>query len=465
MLWLYLHFPALQLDSLPATGQPRAIACNRRHVLVQINRAAQAEGLQLDMGLGLASSLCRNLEVHPYQDDFAPRRLQELAQRLYLVSADIMLFNPDGLLLKASPMLRYYHGLKHYWASLQHELLGERVQACGATDTQPLAARALARAGIECIGGDRQPPRWHALALAHSDLPGKAINQLQRIGVSNLGELVRLPLTELADRLDKTSIDYVQKLTGRKVYPTRFFTPAARFTRYRELECEADTTAPLMAPLARCLNALEDFLQTRDHVTATLTLQLLRRDRPAIHLKINAAQGERRAHTWQQLIELKLASLTLDAPVYAFRISAAQSYPRAKLVEDLFNAQTGQLERAELLSLLEAKLGPDALLQPSLNNDHRPEQRASCAGNRLTGDSGTPMQQRPSLLLDTPKATAEPLSIIHGPERITTGWWDQAPVMRDYYIARNRAGCWLWVYRPLQRSGSDRNWYIHGYFS
>ena len=51
--------------------------------------------------------------------------------------------------------------------------------------------------------------------------------------------------------------------------------------------------------------------------------------------------------------------------------------------------------------------------------------------------------------------------MIAGPERIQSGWWDNKPVDRDYFVARNPLGETCWVYRELDAA---RRWYLHGVF-
>ena len=52
-----------------------------------------------------------------------------------------------------------------------------------------------------------------------------------------------------------------------------------------------------------------------------------------------------------------------------------------------------------------------------------------------------------------------PLSIIHGPDRLSSHWWDTLQ-SRDYFIARQRNGRLLWVfYDRVQKA-----WFLHGLF-
>jgi len=53
------------------------------------------------------------------------------------------------------------------------------------------------------------------------------------------------------------------------------------------------------------------------------------------------------------------------------------------------------------------------------------------------------------------------LTLLEGPERLETGWWDEQSISRDYYTAVNGAGIRLWVFRNRQQTP---NWYLHGIF-
>ena len=53
------------------------------------------------------------------------------------------------------------------------------------------------------------------------------------------------------------------------------------------------------------------------------------------------------------------------------------------------------------------------------------------------------------------------LTLLEGPERLETGWWDDDSITRDYYTAMNPQGLRLWVFRNRSRTAS---WYLHGIF-
>ncbi|MFM7568234.1 MAG: DNA polymerase Y family protein, partial [Betaproteobacteria bacterium] len=79
---------------------------------------------------------------------------------------------------------------------------------------------------------------------------------------------------------------------------------------------------------------------------------------------------------------------------------------------------------------------------------------------------------RPLWLIDPPVALSErnnrpfwesPLSLLAGPERIESGWWDDKLVLRDYFIAEDTSHRLLWIFRE-RLSDTGKAWYLHGRF-
>ena len=69
------------------------------------------------------------------------------------------------------------------------------------------------------------------------------------------------------------------------------------------------------------------------------------------------------------------------------------------------------------------------------------------------------MADRPGLLLPQPQPLNLQVEVIKGPERIQTGWWDDKPIKRDYYIGQSRDGQQVWIFKT-----PNKEWYLHGYF-
>jgi len=143
-----------------------------------------------------------------------------------------------------------------------------------------------------------------------------------------------------------------------------------------------------------------------------------------------------------------------------------------------------------LVEHLRARLGAAAVYGICRVPEHRPE-HAWCVAEPKMAEKGTglfndetgagpgrnpPLNKpvpfsaifRPLWLLGTPQPLEAqrgrprhdgPLELLAGPERIESGWWDGADVQRDYYLASDRYGARLWIYREC---AGTKQWFLHG---
>jgi protein ImuB len=139
------------------------------------------------------------------------------------------------------------------------------------------------------------------------------------------------------------------------------------------------------------------------------------------------------------------------------------------------------LDWLQLAETLHARLGSERVFQLLAVDDHRPEHAYRIVPLAVErGDPGIPIRlppvsQRPLMILPAPRLLPQhdehpshggQLAFLAGPERIEAGWWDfgdphRPTVHRDYFVARNRRGQTLWIYRELAQ---PRRWYLHGFF-
>lgn len=469
-LWLYLDFPYLQLDTLFAeqTDQPLIIVEQQHCNVIQANQAALEQGIKPGMGLGSASALSAQLEVHPYQPESENKQLLDLAQWLYLITSDIVLFPPHGILLKATGMLTLYQGLDNYWQAVSQHLACRPLRYRFASGFSPLSAMLLAKSGYNQISDDKSAllNALHTLPITATGLESKQIEALQRIGVCQLKTLFELPMAELARRFNIDLVNYVGRLLGQFKHPLDFFHPPAQFDSQLDLLYEIDNIQWLIKPLTILLQRLESFLLMRNQVAYELRLSLHQRsDDPELNnekqIFLTSAIGEYRTQGWLKLAQLTFESLRLDAAVQSLQLRVSRAGELPSQPDDLFAGQQGALAPLELISLLQAKLGSKAVTKVAMSDDPRPEKTTY----HLNATENVPLtlrraQLRPSLLLAQPEPLADKVSLMHGPERLVTGWWDNQPISRDYYIARSVEGRWLWIFRDL-----NKRWFLHGQFS
>jgi protein ImuB len=482
--WLYLYFPQLQLDKLlllqHATTQtldkhqldltsPLAIV-GADHQLLQLNTAARQAGLTLGMGLASAAALCHQLQLVPHQVEQEQQQLEQLAQLLYQYCADIALQPDSGLLLKLSPMLALYGGALQFWQQLQQVLQQAGYQYHFATAQQPLVARLLAQKGWDqfLLQSDKIQQQLKVLPLQQAQLPDKLQEQLQRLGLTRLGELLNIPQAELVRRFGVDMLQYLQQLTGAKPALLQFIQPAEQFEQQLELLYEMERSDQLLGPLQHLFGLLQLYLQQRDQLAYQLELCLLQRQEQQQQLQLHSAQGEYQSKEWLKLCELQLERLKLKKPVIQLKLILKRVGPRYAQYKTLFAGKQQLYSALQLVSLLQARLGKEQVKSPCLHNDLLPEQASGYAAalEPQTAITGHLAAVRPAFLVNPPLAfdpdQQQQLQLHCGPERLSSGWWQQQSQHRDYYVGQNAQGQWLWLYRDLQQPAQL---YLQGYFS
>ncbi len=476
MLWLYLWLPRLQLDTqAPDDPGPVAVVDERDNRVVQMNEPASREGITLGMGLATAAALCRDIQLLPYQSALEIRRLEELAHGLYDISGDISLDPPCGLWLGASRMVKYHNGFDNYCKKITHFLHSRKLSMQLASGFTPLASKLLAHSPEVPLDPcpDRLRQAIRRCPLSATGLPEQTQTHLQRLGIKTLDGLLAIPPKDLSRRFDRPLAEYVNRLVGHLPHPLPFYQPPDYFRQHRELPSELESSDQLAPWVEQLLDELEAFLHHRDRVVERIELALQLRNQDPLSLTIGAARGESRAERWQPLVQLTLERHPLEAPVCGLTLTARTLLPRPAQSEDLLDERHGAaMTPPQLVALLQARLGADRVRSLTVAEDFRPLRAniESCPlgssktpSARRTDDAAQPAPPalRPAVLLADPQVYSQPLEIIEGPERITTGWWDGEPQVRDYYIVRNAQGQWCWAFREPNRPG----WFLQGYFA
>jgi protein ImuB len=230
-----------------------------------------------------------------------------------------------------------------------------------------------------------------------------------------------------------------------------------------------DSTALLQSALGCLLARLAAFLRSRASGIRELRVDLLHRGTPPTRLRIALARLSGEAGSLGQLLEERLARCRLPLPVVALRVRSGVLRPLVLRDAGLFERGQGADPEAtaRLLDLLRARLGHEAVFSVMPVPEHRPERafriaEPGGAGSLPVPWSGEAGTARPLWMLAEP----QPLdgwegTLVTGPERIESGWWDGHDVRRDYYVARSRAGVRLWIFR--ERPPGQR-WFLHGVF-
>jgi protein ImuB len=224
----------------------------------------------------------------------------------------------------------------------------------------------------------------------------------------------------------------------------------------------------------------EQFLLARQLGTQRLCFSFFHLKSAATELRLGAALADRSASRWFELLRIRFEALRLPEPVIAVRLRSGLSQPlQAETARLAFSPKAEKQKRrysiAQLAERLVARIGDHSVNALTMVAEHRPEYAwrarnplADWSASTLTiiTDAKRPLWMLPEPAL-LPADSGYPLhrgcrlTLLEGPERLETGWWDEQGISRDYYTAVSGAGMRLWVFRNRQQTS---NWYLHGIF-
>jgi protein ImuB len=392
---------------------------------------------------------------------------------------------PNALLLEIKGSVKLFGSLEKLHAGIDTAWNRLKLRAHSATAPSTLAALWFARAGKRVLIED---PGLLAgglaeLPVACTSWDAERLHTLRAMGVTRMGELLRLPRAGVARRFSPAAVFEIDIALARQGAPRRAFVPRERFRERRDFETEIETVAYLQKALEPLIGRCAQFMRERQAGVQALELRLRHRARPATRVRLGLASITSESRRLTDVVSQKLSRLELAAPVRGMELLSGPLQPLSASSFDVFAAlgiAGGRDTVPQLVERLRARLGEEAVYGIRSIPEHRPEaawQRvhelrldsAMRVGDQLT--RGMPEHMpRPVWLLDEPAMLSAPqVQQLHqgdwileeGPERIESGWWDGNDITRDYYIARQTGGARLWVFQERQ----SRCWYLHGVFA
>ncbi|MDJ0654290.1 MAG: DNA polymerase Y family protein [Xanthomonadales bacterium] len=474
--WLCIHLHRLSLDVVVrGLESSEAVAvCASRGSSRWIHDRADGlarQGIKPQMALASAYALAPGMRVYPRQLMAEASALEQVAGWCYGISSRVSLFPPDMVLAEVGASLSLLGPLERIAQAVRQGLkrLGYRSRLAAAPSAA--AARLMARAGRYGRITRLQPlPRVLSTApIAAAEIPARDLESLSRMGLTTLQELLDLPRPGLQRRFDQQLLDYLDQVLGLQPEPLRIYQPDQAFHSTLELPCEVENQEALLFPIQRLLTELCDFLVARDLIMDRFHIVLGHSHSEHSVIPMGLLEPGRNEQRILELVRERLHHFQLAAPVRELSLKAQHFFPCQARCQDLFETRSrGMDQLPRLVERLCSRLGDTSVFTLSEIEDHRPEKawqpdilKQRQASGQSSSKSGSPMASRPLWILDQPTTLPSCPTLVSGPERIESGWWDGEDVCRDYYVAECRPGEHLWVYRDRRE---DR-WYLQGIFS
>jgi protein ImuB len=417
--------------------------------------------------------------------------LQRLCLHAQAFTSFVSIEPPNALLLEIRGSLKLLGPLGHLHANLDACWQRLTLKAQSATAPSTLAALWFARAGEPVAGRPVIVEDFAALPGQMAKLPlacicwdAEHLQTLRSMGVTRVGELLRLPRAGIARRFGTARMQDLDIALGRQSAPRRAFVPRERFRERCDFETEIEHAAYLEKALEPLIARCALFLRERQAGIQALRLRLRHRENPATCVRLGLASVTSERRRLMDVLIQKLERLELSAPVRSMELLSGPLQPLSGGSLDAFaglagtGTGRGRDSVPQLVERLRARLGDEAVYGVRSIAEHRPEaawQRVhdlrfvSRAGRTTEQGVSERDMPRPVWLLDEPALLAhQPVQLLEdgwileqGPERIESGWWDGRGVARDYYIARHGQGARLWIFRERQ----SKRWYLHGMFA
>lgn len=426
-------------------------------------------------------------EIPAPHDEKRSATLATLVARAQAFTSQVTVESHDAVLLELAGSRRLFGGMPPLLAALRTTFPRPLQLALAPT---PLAAVLLARAGRNCCitSMARLTGRLAPLSLRHLHWPPQEQQRLRDMGIATLGELLRLPRAGLARRLGPDRLRQLDRLTGLQADPRAAIAPAPRFAERADPDHETVDRERLVLALTPALTRLEEFLRERQRGVMALRLTLHYRGAAPQACILRCVAPEYRAARFAALLVARLETLSLPEPVRRMELFAGRLRSFVADSHDLWRAgehggSAAAMQAPAFLQTLTARLGEQAVYGLAQVDEHRPERqwrRPAPAAADSPHPDAVP-GHRPLGLLRQPmllQSICDPagrvrqllhegrdLTLVSGPERIESGWWDGGDTVRDYYIARATDGSRWWIFREDDEEGMPRRWFVHGCFA
>lgn len=499
--WIGVCLPRLAIEVFlrgcgPAQAQQwRLAVCDRNAVLLP-SPAAEAAGVMPGTRRASALALCPDLVVVERNPAREAEALQQAACCALQFTPAVSLqpgndprHAPSGLLIEVGASLRLFGGRTALLARLRTGLEALGVSASIACAPTPGAAWLLARHqdGMAADGQAQVNARLARLPLALLEEAMPHLATLASIGAHTLGDLAQLPRAGMAKRFGKALIEGLDRAFGRTPEPRGWFEAPLNFRARLELMADVETTEALLFGAQRLISQLAAWLGARRAAVQAFTLAARHDAIPESRFQIRLADPSRETARLMTVLRETLAAHRLPAPAHTLALECDEVRPLGDRSDDLFPMPVPERESlGRLVERLQARLGREQVQRLLVVADHRPEAayrlqafdaaqgpgaKTGTVTTEATAIGGLP---RPLWLLEKPTAVTErnnrpywhgPLTLLAGPERIESGWWDGNLVQRDYFIAADASGALVWIYRErLPDTDTRQGWFIHGRF-
>ncbi|MGF6999581.1 protein ImuB [Paraburkholderia sp. GAS32] len=355
------------------------------HILMPDFDALRA-GVHAGQSRSYALALAPGLKMLAADTARETQAFEAMALALLTYTPKVSLGHAHTLLLEVGSGLRLFGGLRALLSRVSATVAEFGYTARIACAPTAWGAWLLAQAHA-----DRQGHRWHVIketslarVLDRLSVLLLPVSQADRdafthVGCATLADLRQLPRSGVVRRFGSGILDLLAQAYGARPDPRESFRAPASFHAQLELPSRVDSADALLFAARRLIVQLAGWLSAHHAALSGYTLllehELASRHAPKTSsLKVAWAIPSRDAEHLIWLLREKLNQTVLVAPVIELKLVADQIGEYAGRSDTLFPMPESDGDSiARLLERLSARLGPENVLQMSVQDDHRPE--------------------------------------------------------------------------------------------
>lgn len=485
--WLCLRFTHLGLNSLGfECNSSTPLAITYQQQIWQCNQLAQESGVSRGMSVSHALAVNLDLQLHQRDIQSEATKLRNLSHWAYRYTSLVSQYKDYTLLLEIGKSHKLFNGLKHLLHLIKNDLSDFKIESKLGLAETPKAALALSLLNHQEL--DSSHTALGQTKLKYLEQDHKTTQKLRHCGFQTLDDIKAIPHAELGARFGQEFLLYLRQLWGDLADPQIGITPPETFHACADFAEPIHNVTWIQQQLERLLDDLAHFVRTRQLLCRGFTWHFYHENNRLVKkIDIGVSAKQNLSSTFKELTDLKLENTKFDWEFSSITLSSTQLLPIQLFNNDLFNPTPDRQQLQQLLDKLTSRLGHANVFQVREENEYLPE----LANKRLPAFSseveetpihyqspevrhakslqGESLKDAPLWLLEEPRQLLKhkrlpvlegPLNIIHGPNRISSHWWETLK-SRDYFIARQYNGRLLWIFFDRV----NKNWFLHGLYA
>lgn len=467
--------------------------------LAAICPLAAARGLWPEQALAEARAICPDLvamDADPAVDRLSLAKLAAWCERYTPLAA---VDPPDGLWLDITGCAHLFGNenslANDLTARLARSGLTCRVAVASTAGTAwALGRAATMRTTCTFLPHGQERRALSALPVALLRLDPHTVAGLRRVGLKSIGELGRLPRTELTSHFGQMPGLRLDQALGFAAESISWPRPLVSWREHLAFAEVIGTPEDLARAIAVLTDRLCALLLAQNLGGLRFTTTFFRADGECERIDIATALPTRDAAYITKLLAAKLETVDPGFGIDLIRMDVEET-EALNAHQTTFGAPAdpGKSKLAVTVDQLTNRLGEKHVWRAAPRESHLPERAVQhvppLSARRIS--TIDPSAERPVRLFRRPEPIevtalvpdAPPLQFrwrgaLHrvraasGPERIGAEWWRRGPQphnetehVRDYYRVEDSDGSRFWIFRAgLHDGGTVPHWFLHGLF-